>query len=526
MSQGKITDAVMEGDQIGPLNSRACWSVVQSQYSRRRWVWVEPSLCPVPRMPSMVDSVSPQVQVEPAGSQVAGFAMGRFANRNPQRPQILRWSAREDWVQQSEQRWQSWTALICPWSFRGEQLLWNQCFIFSEGSIAVRWSLPWKKQPSWIRFVKREVGAFFSCCHGSCCTGPPRGGNIHKSKLAERFQAFAEGQWSSLLRQSRQYAEEASTAQHRKRRRQHPQHDLDRRATRAEGLVQLGVLSAGRQALEGVSIALGTSRTLDALRDPSRRWARSSRPDPRSDFESGTRGAIPARRIQVRIEPSSATWSRSRTFRHECRAHATRVGMSETPTLFLMAEQSNHPLPMPYDWAEWLLFRSPTAGWEASLRVTSWGGWWQGQSPNKWARWWRLPHVTPTCHVYSGRVGVHRTCDSSSHWVESSFDGLSIDGVGAHDSISRKAMLEALVRVPGGSQVLLLVRLFHGRLSLYQKNRTRRRGWTRGCPHALALFPWTTRGIRSRRSQDGGRGGALGIPRWRERHHNTGESRG
>ena len=49
---------------------------------------------------------------------------------------------------------------------------------------------------------------------------PPRGGNIHKSKLAERFQAFAEGQWSSLLRQSRQYAEEASKAQHRKRRRQ------------------------------------------------------------------------------------------------------------------------------------------------------------------------------------------------------------------------------------------------------------------------------------------------------------------
>ena len=38
----------------------------------------EPSLCPVPRMPS-VDSVSPQVQVEWAGSQVAGFAMGRFA---------------------------------------------------------------------------------------------------------------------------------------------------------------------------------------------------------------------------------------------------------------------------------------------------------------------------------------------------------------------------------------------------------------------------------------------------------------
>ena len=44
---------------------------------------------------------------------------------------------------------------------------------------------------------------------------------------------------------------------------------------------------------------------------------------------------------------------------------------------------------------------------------------------------------------------------------------LSIDGVGAYDSISRKAMLEALSRVPGGSQVLLFVRLFYGRPSLY-----------------------------------------------------------
>ena len=28
---------------------------------------------------------------------------------------------------------------------------------------------------------------------------PPRGGNIHKNKLGERFQAFAEGRWSHLL---------------------------------------------------------------------------------------------------------------------------------------------------------------------------------------------------------------------------------------------------------------------------------------------------------------------------------------
>ena len=45
---------------------------------------------------------------------------------------------------------------------------------------------------------------------------------------------------------------------------------------RAEGLVQMGELSAGRQALEGTSLAPGNRPTLDALQDPQRRP-----PDPR-----------------------------------------------------------------------------------------------------------------------------------------------------------------------------------------------------------------------------------------------------
>ena len=44
---------------------------------------------------------------------------------------------------------------------------------------------------------------------------------------------------------------------------------------------------------------------------------------------------------------------------------------------------------------------------------------------------------------------------------------VSIDGVGAYDSISRKAMLEALMAMPGGSEVLLHVRLFYGQPSRY-----------------------------------------------------------
>ena len=44
---------------------------------------------------------------------------------------------------------------------------------------------------------------------------------------------------------------------------------------------------------------------------------------------------------------------------------------------------------------------------------------------------------------------------------------VSIDGVGAYDSISRKAMLEALIAMPGGSEALPFVRSFYGQPSSY-----------------------------------------------------------
>ena len=43
----------------------------------------------------------------------------------------------------------------------------------------------------------------------------------------------------------------------------------------------------------------------------------------------------------------------------------------------------------------------------------------------------------------------------------------SLDGVGAFDLISRKSMLEALMEMESGSQVLPFVRMFHGSHSTY-----------------------------------------------------------
>ena len=100
---------------------------------------------------------------------------------------------------------------------------------------------------------------------------PPCGGHVHKGKLAQRFDDFFQGRWRVFLVASRQCADEASVIQQRKRRRQRPDDELQRRAERALSLVQMGELSSGRHALEGASLAPGTRQTLEALRDPNRR---------------------------------------------------------------------------------------------------------------------------------------------------------------------------------------------------------------------------------------------------------------
>ena len=100
---------------------------------------------------------------------------------------------------------------------------------------------------------------------------PPRGGNISKQQLQERFSAFSRGEWDQLLMQSEDCNEAASRGFHR-RRRAHVD-SPDRRVDRAQSLIMMGEVSAGRQALEGAPLAPGTQRTLDQLQDPVRRPA-------------------------------------------------------------------------------------------------------------------------------------------------------------------------------------------------------------------------------------------------------------
>ena len=94
---------------------------------------------------------------------------------------------------------------------------------------------------------------------------------------------FQNGEWDVLLEQSLNSSMDSATGRVRRRRNGD---SVEKRARQALHMVQLGELSAGRQDLEGASLAPGDKKTLEALKDPDRRPAlpRSSLPDDISQF--------------------------------------------------------------------------------------------------------------------------------------------------------------------------------------------------------------------------------------------------
>ena len=92
---------------------------------------------------------------------------------------------------------------------------------------------------------------------------PPRGGLIPKQRFLD-FQLFARGEWMQLLLPSRECCEKALSASIRRRRTQ--QDTPERRAERAQTMVLMGEVSAGRRVLEGAPLAPGAEATLRKLR--------------------------------------------------------------------------------------------------------------------------------------------------------------------------------------------------------------------------------------------------------------------
>ena len=116
---------------------------------------------------------------------------------------------------------------------------------------------------------------------------PPRGGTVPRKKLEGRLKQFQEGDWLSLLSQSSTSSQQGQIGAVRRRRRNSDEEAA--RAARALSLVQLGEISAGRQALEGACLASGNLATLGILTDPNRRP-----PVPRQELSQEIRRSEPS----------------------------------------------------------------------------------------------------------------------------------------------------------------------------------------------------------------------------------------
>ena len=109
-----------------------------------------------------------------------------------------------------------------------------------------------------------------------------------------RFKSFHDGRWIQLLNESAVSSEKSQTQSARRRRRAQDDDDEAKRAARALSLVQVGDLSAARQALEGASMAPRTSATLRALSDPEQRA-----PVPREGLSREVQQADPAEQLEL-----------------------------------------------------------------------------------------------------------------------------------------------------------------------------------------------------------------------------------
>ena len=123
---------------------------------------------------------------------------------------------------------------------------------------------------------------------------PARGGLVPRKQLEARFKSFHDGRWIQLLNESAVSSEKSHIQSARRRRRAQDDDDEAKRAARALSLVQVGDLSAARQALEGTSMAPRTSAKLRALSDPERRP-----PVPREGLSREVQQAEPAERFET-----------------------------------------------------------------------------------------------------------------------------------------------------------------------------------------------------------------------------------
>ena len=151
-----------------------------------------------------------------------------------------------------------------------------------------------------------------------------RGGFLPKGQLQERFHQFFQGRWIERLIARRDSSCRARQSQSRRRRTQVD--SLERRAERAEALVHLGELSAGRHALERAPPAPGNDQTRAALTDATRRP--QSLRSPLQDDLLSRQAEVPFQLSHESLLKNLKSSKRGWPIRHDSRAPSHRSGVS------------------------------------------------------------------------------------------------------------------------------------------------------------------------------------------------------
>ena len=298
---------------------------------------------------------------------------------------------------------------------------------------------------------------------------PGRRGLVSRAKLLARFESFVVGEWTSLIKASALSSHRADVARNRRRR---TDKDLKHRLSRAQSLVHMGELSSARQALEGAELAPGTEGTLEVLRK---------------------RATVPREELPrelVRHVPEVPFVMDDDRFNKNVRS--AKRGAAAGPSG--MTVEHLHPLlDFPKDLK---LFN------EVAERVA------RGQVPESIQAAIKMGRMTALSKDDGGVRGivvgdvvrrlVARTisqqlmevvqqatapfqyamatkagCECIAHVLQGATEMnpratiLSVDGMSAYDTMSRKAMLQGLRDVPGGSAALPFVSMFYGSPSQY-----------------------------------------------------------
>ena len=267
--------------------------------------------------------------------------------------------------------------------------------------------------------------------------------------------------------------EKAASARHRKTRR--GRDEIERRVTRAERLVEFGELSSARQALEGAAVAPGNQATLDMLQDVRRRPQQpreqltpemlTFQPDMEFQLDEKRFGKnLRSSKRGVAGGPSGMTTEHLRPLLDDVRAThmffrlGENLARAQVPGVAVAMVRSGRMTALSKDdggvrgivtgdVVRRLVARTIAQQLGPAVKATT------------------APHQ----YALSARAG----CECVAHAIQA-LCGLnpratvtSVDGIGAYDSISRRAMLEGLMQVEGGSATIPFVRMFYGAPSKY-----------------------------------------------------------